>query len=163
MNAIVPGTGVMALGQPWLGLAIAVWFALGAELAACGVLIAPVTMPSFLMAGGFLFAGAAWVLAQVLLATRIRFLCDPGLPGELEILRQHAEAALARADHKAARSALLIALSIDDSDLPARVLWARLVTATASRARARRAWMGIARLDTEGRFTAEIQAALERL
>jgi len=163
MNVLIPGTGLIVLGQSWLGLAVAFWFALAAQVTACGVLIAPARIPGILVAAGAGLAGVAWLLAQWLLAARIRFLRDPGLADELSILRRHAEQALERSDYQAARSALLIALSIDDSGLLTRVLWARLLTATASRLRARRAWLRAARVDRNNEFAEEIRTALARL
>lgn len=163
MNVLVPGTGLIVLGRPWLGLALAVWFGLGAEVAACGTLIAPATIPSLISLVSAGLAGAAWILGQVLLVMRIRFLRDPNLPAELALLRQLAEEALARGDHKAARSALLLALSLSDSDLATRILWARLLAVSASRGRARRAWLGAARLDADQEFAEEIRLALARL
>ena len=163
LNLLVPGTGLIWLGRPWLGMALAIWFGLGAQVAACGGLIAPATIPRPATVLGGLLAVAAWLVGQGLLVSRIRFLRDPSLPGELAALREHAESCLARGDHKAARSALTIALSIDGSDLATRILWARLVTATSSRFRSRRAWRGAARLDSDRRFQAEIREGLEGL
>ncbi len=80
MNVVVPGTGLILLGRSWLGLAVAVWFGLGSEVAACGMLIAPATIPGAMTMTAACFAGAAWVVGQGLLAARIRFLRDPN-PG----------------------------------------------------------------------------------
>lgn len=163
LNAVVPGPGLILLGRPWLGVALAVWFVLGAELAAFGLLIAPATLPHFASLSGAVLAAVAWLLAQALLIGRIRFLRDPNLPRELAILRRLAERGLARGDHKGARTALLIARSIDDSDLATRILWARLLSCSASPRRARRAWLAAARLDADRRFADEIRDELERL
>ena len=163
INLLVPGSGLILLGLPWLGIALALWFALGAELAACGWLIAPATIPWVLTLVGALCAGAAWVLGQGLFLTRMRFLRDPELPAELAILRRHATEALARGDHRAACSTLRVALSIDDADLPTRILWARLMTGMGRKRHARRAWRGSARLDTHREHQNEIRQALQRL
>jgi len=163
MNMLVPGCGVIVLGQPWLGTALAVWFALGAEMALCGVLIAPASLPGVVTVMGAGLAGTAWFVAQGLLVARIRFLRSVNLVDELTILRRIAEEALARNDTQAAKPPLLIALSIDDSDLPTHMLWARWVLVTSSRSRARRAWRRVARLDRHGRFASEIDAALDHL
>jgi hypothetical protein len=162
MNLIVSGTGLILLGRPWLGLALAVWFTLGIEAALCGGLVAPAAIPSWLTWLASASALAGWVMAQVLLVMRIRLLSDPNLPTELAVLRRLAESALARKDFRAARSALLVALSVDDSDAATRVMWARLLTATGGGWRARRAWLGAGRLDTERQFRAEIEEALDR-
>ncbi|HOW70660.1 MAG TPA: hypothetical protein PKY77_08670 [Phycisphaerae bacterium] len=162
MNLIVPGTGLMMLGRGWLGLALAVWFALAAEVAIAGLLIAPAVVERWaaLAVGGF--ALAAWFVAQGLLISRIRFLLDPALPRELAILRRLARGCLAHGKWKAARSALLLAMSVDDGDAETRLLWARLVSETAGGRRAWAAWRAAAQYDREHRFSAEITAALER-
>lgn len=163
MNVIVPGTGMILLGRTWLGLALAVWFALAAQVALGAVLVAPAMVPPWLVATCTVLAVAAWLLAQGVLIARVRFLRDPGLPEEMTLLRERIEAALDRRDTRTARSLLNLALSIDDNDLATRILWARLLTISGSRARAVRAWRGAARLDTEGHFRREIGEALERL
>ena len=163
MNVIVPGTGLIVLGRPWLGVSVAIWYGIAAEGAAWGVLIAPATMPTSVTLGSLVLAGAAWVMGQSLLIARIRFLRDPNLADEMAILRRHAEAALARGHAKAARSTLRLALSIDDSDVPTRILWARLITETESRPRARRAWLGVARLEGAEAHTPEIRDAIRGL
>lgn len=163
MNLIVAGSGLILLGRPWLGLALAVWFTLGAEAALCGGLIAPTAVPPWLAWLAGLSALTGWIMAQVLFVMRVRLLGDSNLPIELAVLRRLAESALARGDFKAAKSALLVALSVDDSNVAARVIWARLLMATAGRWRARRAWLSAARMDTKGQFGPEIDEALDRL
>jgi hypothetical protein len=153
MNLLVPGTGLILLGRTWLGVAVAV----------CGAWIAPAVIPAGVTLASAGLAAAAWLVAQGLLISRVRFLRDPNLPAELALLRQMAESAIARGDYRAARSALAVALSIDDADVATRVLWARLLTLTASRSRARRAWLGAARLDSNQEFVDEIRDALSRL
>lgn len=163
MNVLVPGTGLIALGRVWLGVALAAWFALGAEVAACGALIAPASIPRWIAWGAGLLAGVAWLVGQGLLVTHIRTLRDPNLPADLKALRDLAEQALARGDLAAARLSLRVALSVDDSDVPTRVLWARLLSKKGSRAKARRAWLEAQQLDDQEVFATEIRQALERL
>ncbi len=163
LNVVVPGTGLMLLGRSWLGLSLAMWYALAAEVLLGGWLIAPAVVPAWLVAVAGVLAGIAWLAAQVLLGRRIAFLRDPGLAAEMAVIRRTAEDALAAEDYRAARVAIRVALSIDDADVASRVLHARLVTATCGRRRARQAWHGVARLDTDREFTGEIEAALRRL
>lgn len=161
MNLLVPGTGLIALGRMWLGIALAVWFALGAEMAIGGLMLAPMSLPAWvaLTAGGL--AVTAWLVGQGLLVTQIRFLRDPNLPAELQALRELAEDALNRGDLVAAKSSLRVALLIDEADLASRVLWARLLTRQGRRAKARRAWHQAQRLDQKQIFEAEIRQAME--
>jgi hypothetical protein len=163
MNLLVPGSGLMALGRPWLGLALAVWYAMSAEALIAAKLIAPGSLPAWTAAVGGGLAALAWIIAQGLLGERIRFLMDVHLPTELAMVRKMAEDALQRADYRAARSALRVALTMDDSDVMTRILWARLMSVRATRFRARRAWIEAARLDQRREFTTEIRAALRQL
>lgn len=163
INLLVPGTGLIALGRVWLGVAVALWFGLGAEVAICGTVLAPMSFPPWVTVTGGGLAVAAWLAGQGLLIGRVRFLRDPNLPTELKALRELAEQALARGDLAAARSSLVVALSIDDADVPTRILWARLLSRKGSAARARRAWLEAQQLDTQQIYSAEIRQALERL
>jgi hypothetical protein len=74
MNLGVPGSGLMLLGRAWLGFAVAVWFCIATEVAICGKLIAPATMPWRMTAASAALGLAAWLLGQGLLISRIRYL-----------------------------------------------------------------------------------------
>ena len=163
MNLLVPGTGLIALGRVWLGIALAVWFALGGELAAFGLLIAPLSLPKGMAWCGAALAGLAWSVGQGLLWGRIRFLRDPELPRELKALCELAEAELTQGNLSAARSALEAAMLIDDADLATHVLWARLMTHRGKPSQVRRAWLAAQQLDTQSTYSSEIRQALEQL
>lgn len=163
MNLLAPGAGLVLLGRVWLGVALAVWFALGAELAVLGWLIAPLSFPKWMVVLGAAIAGVGWLVGQGLLIGRIRFLSDPELPAEMGALCRLAEQEMSQGHLAAARSALRAALLIDDTDLPTRVLWARLVSMKGRPAQARRAWLEAEQLDTEHHFSTEIRQALDRL
>lgn len=163
MNLLVPGSGLIVLGRVWLGIALAAWFGLSAEVAVCGWLIAPATIPLGITAGAAVLSALAWLAGQGLIIARIRFLNDPNLAEDLAVLRGLAEMAVDRKDWTAARSALRVALSIDDGDLRTRVLWARFLTLRGKNARARRAWQEVRQLDREQLFAAETQETLDRL
>jgi hypothetical protein len=79
MNILVPGTGLMLLGKAWLGLALAVAFGATAEVAACGLLLAPASIPEAINAPAVVLAGTAWLAAQLLLIARIRSLGQPAV------------------------------------------------------------------------------------
>lgn len=163
LNVLVPGTGLMLLGRAWLGLSLAMWYGLAAEAFLGAWLIAPAVVPGWLLPVAAALAGLAWLAGQVLLIRRIAFLRDPKLAEEMALIRKTVEDALAAGDHRAARTALRVALSVDDADIASRVLYARLMTATCGGRRARQAWQGAARLDTERAFAGEIEAALHKL
>lgn len=161
LNVLVPGSGLVALGRAWRGLLLALLFTLTLEAGLVGVLIAPATMPASVTWAGLGCAAAAWLLAQAMLASRIRYLRSPELPRELAILRRLARRAMGRGDYPGARAALAVALSLDDSDPETCVQRARLLDLTASPARARRAWLAAARIDAEGRHASEIHRRLD--
>jgi len=160
MNLLVPGTGAILLGRPWLGVALAAWFLAGSELAILGLLVAPAILPEPLSISGLAAAGAAWLAAQILLIRRIRFLRSLDLPREMAILHRFARRALARGDYPAVRAAIALGLSMDDSDVVLHVLRARLLALTSRPAKARRAWQAAAALDADGAFGSEIQQHL---
>lgn len=162
MNLLAPGAGLVLLGRVWLGVAVAVWFALGAESAALGWLIAPLSFPKWLLLTGAVVAASGWFVGQGLLVGRIRFLLDPNLPAEIGALRRLAETEMAQGRLGAARSALRAALMIDDADLATRILWARLISMQGRSTQARRAWLEAEQLDTDHLFSAEIRQALDR-
>ncbi|MBI4580252.1 MAG: hypothetical protein HY718_11155, partial [Planctomycetes bacterium] len=45
VNLVVPGPGLILLGRPWLGVGLAAWFTMGAEMGVFGLLIGPATVP----------------------------------------------------------------------------------------------------------------------
>ena len=163
LNLGVPGTGLILLGREWVGLALAVGFGTAAELAAAGFLFAPAAVPTAAVVPAAALAAAVWGLAQILLVIRVRFLRNPRLSDELAALRSTAETSLARGDAQTACSALRAALSVDASDVAARVLWARLLTDAGQHRKARRAWRQAARLDRARRFETDIQRGLEQI
>lgn len=163
LNLLVPGTGLILLGRTWLGIALAVWFALGAQVGAFGLLIAPASVPFWISGTALALAALSWLVAQAQLTSRIRFLRDPNLPEEMDALRRLAETAISRGDLAAARSALRVALAVDDADLRIRILWARLLSLDGRTTKARRAWRLAQRLDREHAFATEIRSELQRL
>ncbi len=74
MNLGVPGSGLILVGRAWLGFAVAVWFCIAVEVAICGKLIAPATVPWGMTAASAGLGLVAWVLGQGLLISRVRHL-----------------------------------------------------------------------------------------
>ncbi len=163
LNILVPGTGLVWLGRPWLGLSLAVWFALSVEVALCGWLIAPATIPWAITGLAGVLAASAWLVGMAVLMLRLRMLHDRNLDVELERMREHALEAMARGDLRSANAVLRIALSLDDAHLETQILWARVLTELGRKKSARRAWRGASRLDEEDRYGAEIHQAIQKL
>lgn len=163
MNVLVPGTGVIVLGRPWLGMAVAIWFGFSAEWVLFGWLITPASATTTLLVLGWVSAIGAWLFGQGVYIHRRRFLRDPNLPRDVKSLCRLADESLAGNDYAAARSALRVAMEIDDSNLDVHLLWARLMTRIAKRSRARRAWIRVEKLDERHVYIHEIQDNLDRL
>lgn len=160
-NLLAPGTGLLVLGRPWVGLALAGTFLAGAEMALLGLLIAPAMLPRSISVAAAATAGGVWLLAQALLLGRLRFLRSAELPRELAILQRLARRALSRSDLPAARAAVALALSLDDSDLTSHVLHARLLSLSGRTAKARRAWLRVRRMDVDRLHAHEVASRLD--
>jgi hypothetical protein len=155
-NLLAPGTGLVILGRPWLGLALSASFLITAELGILGLLSLPGSVPRAFSWAGLAVAGAVWLIGQGLLAARVRFLRSPELPREVAILHRLARRALNRSDFSAAQAAIALALSVDDADPTSHVLRARALGGTGRQAKARRAWILARRLDADGKHAEEI-------
>jgi hypothetical protein len=160
-NLLVPGTGLVVLGRPWVGVCLAGLFLLGAELGILGLLVTPTSLPQVLSVAALGAAAGIWLAGQILLAARIRFLRGPGLPRELAILHRLAQRAISRSDFGTAQAAIGVALSMDDSDVHSHVLRARILSLTGPRAKAQRAWLLARRLDVGNQHSEEIGSHLE--
>lgn len=161
-NLLVPGAGLIALRREWLGLSIAVLFAVAAQLAVCGLWIVPADFPRYFGVGAAVAAVVVWSFAQWLTWSRIRALSAPELARELEALREQAAEALDRSDREAARRELLLALSVDDESVATLLLWARLLSAEGSPREAQRAWRRVIALGAAGADRTEAEAGLAR-
>jgi hypothetical protein len=161
LNLLVPGTGLIVLGRPWMGLALTGCFLLGAEVGILALLVVPAVLPFPVAVLGLAWAATVWFMGQILLIRRVRLLRSAELPRQMAILRRLTGWALNRGDYAAARSAIAIALSLDDSDPACQILRARLLSLTGKPASARRAWLLARRLDLRQEHEAEIDRHLD--
>jgi hypothetical protein len=160
LNLLVPGSGLVALGRVWTGLALTAWYVLGVELALVGWLIAPATIPNWLRWTGVGFSAATWTLGQGLLFARIRYLRSEDLPRQLAILRRLAEHAMARRDYRTAGAALSVGLSLDDTSIAIHALRARLANLTGRTRTARRLYRGVLQMEGHEPYIDEAQRAM---
>lgn len=149
LNIVIPGPGLTLVGRPWVGVGLTIWFAVCAELALFGLLIAPATLPHWLSLVAAGAAVLAWLVGQGLLAARIRFLRSANLPRQLAILGRLAERAITHGDYRTAQAAISVALSMDDTDGPTHLLRARLAECRGHLWAARRARQTASRLGAE--------------
>jgi hypothetical protein len=78
LNAVAPGTGLIALQRPMTGLVLAGGFLVSAETALLGLLVMPLSLGGLVTACAVV-AAALWVTAQLLLMGRMNDLQDPQL------------------------------------------------------------------------------------
>lgn len=162
LNVLVPGSGLVLLGRARAGLVAAVLFAICAELALCGVLIAPAAIPAWLTVAAGAMAAGTWLLGQWMLKDRLGTLRNPAFSHELETIRTDAVDAIERGAMVEAMGLLKIALDIDPDATETVVLWARLMTLLGRFNESRRAWHRVLRR-RDDRFSREAITALERL
>lgn len=160
-NVAVPGTGLVALGRPWVGSSLAGSFLLAAEVGILGLLVAPASVSRGVSVAALVAAGVVWLAGQGVLLARIRFVRSAHLPRELAILHRLAERAISRSDLGTAQAAIAVALSMDDTDVQSHLLRARVLTLAGRRSKARRAWLRVKRLDVNHRYAEEIEQNLE--
>lgn len=65
LNILVPGAGLIVRGRHWLGFALAMLFALAANAAVAGWLVAPMAIPPVYTWVATVLAALTWLLAQV--------------------------------------------------------------------------------------------------
>lgn len=66
LNVIVPGSGLVLRRREWLGLLLSLVFAICANLAVAGWLVAPAAVPRWLTILAALLAVGSWLFAQYL-------------------------------------------------------------------------------------------------
>jgi len=126
LNLVIPGAGLMLRGRYWLGFALAMLFALAANVAIAGWLVAPVAIPRIYSWTASIIAVMTWVLAQVLIVRH------PSSPADAEpavgTLLEQAQDAMSRRDWTAARTAIDAALELNQENAEMNDLRARVNT-----------------------------------
>jgi hypothetical protein len=162
-NLLVPGGGLVLAGRLWLGLVVGLLFTLAANLAVLSALVVPDDVPGWLRIGFLTLSGTIYVLAQWLLAQRLR----GGRRSALEAARRRAlaaaVAALERGEAERAVAALAPLRGLADGDLVVAYRWAQVLTAARDVPAARAAWERVAALDRHRIYRAQIAAALQEL
>lgn len=67
LNLLIPGTGLILRRREWLGFLIALMFAICANFAIAGFLIAPVAFPAWIVWLAVVLAIGIWLGAQLFL------------------------------------------------------------------------------------------------
>ncbi|MBN1341876.1 MAG: hypothetical protein JXQ73_04310 [Phycisphaerae bacterium] len=163
LNVFVPGTGlVLARRERW-GTSLAFVFAVFGQVVLFGGWITPSSIPRSMTLVAAVGAVATWLVAQGLLLSRLSVLRGPAFPSDKATLLQLGREALEDGIYVNARLAIESALALDDEDVVANVLWARLMTLMGRFSEARRAWRRVQQLDPGGDYRREAVAALRQL
>ena len=125
LNLVIPGTGLMLRGRYWLGFALAMLFALAANVAIAGWLVAPLAIPHVYSWMATVMTVMTWGLAQVL---HIRQSSSPTNDEPVGSLLEQAQDAMTRHDWTAARTAIDAALELNQENAEMHDLRARVNT-----------------------------------
>ncbi len=153
----------MVLRREWLGLSLALLFALLAQLALCGFLLLPGVIPQGMAVLSAVVAATVWLAAQWLGVVRARAVLGNEAQHAVEVLRDRAAEAMKQRRFAEARKLLQVAFAINDEDFAVYLLWARLMTLTGQFHEARKAWESVLRLDKSGNHREEAITALDNL
>lgn len=162
-NLLVPGGGLILAGRLWLGVAVGLLFALAANLAVLAALVVPDDVPGWLRIGLLAGSGAIYVLAQWLLAQRLRGQQRSAAVAARRHALAAAVAALERGDPERALAALEPLRSAAERDLLVAYRWAQVLTAARDVPAARAAWQRVAALDRHRIYRAQIATAAQEL
>ncbi|MFQ5501326.1 MAG: hypothetical protein ACE5EQ_03375 [Phycisphaerae bacterium] len=158
LNLVLPGTGLILRRREWLGLSMAVVFAICGNVALAGKLIAPEAVPTGLTVLAMILATLSWVLAQVLCYRQGLTLART--QRVLDQILSDARAALKSNDDAAAHRALDGAIALDDENVEVHAMEARLSEREGADQAARAAWRRVLKLDRHGPHAREAREAL---
>ncbi len=111
LNFLVPGAGLVPIRREWLGIALALLFALSINLWIAGQWIAPVAVPSWLSLLALCIGIAGWAAAQALMMHLGRR--HDAIDAEVDSLLAQAALDIRRNDADGARMALEAALALN--------------------------------------------------
>ncbi len=154
VNLVIPGTGLIWARREWFGVLLALLFGICAQLALAAIFFAPAAVPDSFATFAAVAAGVVWLVAQLALARRVRWLTSDDARARFDLLLGDARRARDAGDIETARLAYRGALDINDEDLTANLEYARLIDSTDPVA-ARRAWRRVHDLDPRGQFAPE--------
>jgi len=163
LNVLVPGAGLVLLRREWLGTALAFLFCGFGQLGLLGGWIIPGSIPHGVTWLAAATSVVVWIVAQALFWSRWAALHHPSVPQQKAALIQLASEAMGEGIYVNARLALESALALDDEDLAANLLWARLLTTMGWFPEARKAWRRVEQLDQDRRHHREVVTTLRQL
>ncbi|MCG8404959.1 MAG: hypothetical protein MI923_07165 [Phycisphaerales bacterium] len=160
LNVLLPGAGLILRRREWLGLSMAVLFAICGHIVIAGFLIAPETIPSWLVRLAVSLVVLAWCLSQYL-CYRQGLIFARTRRG-LSNLLSEAHAAMKANDLAAAERALDSGLALDDEEVELHVLRARMFGLTGDRPAMLNEWRRVLKLDRHKRYRDEARDAMQK-
>lgn len=158
LNLILAGSGLILRRREWLGLSMAMIFAICGNVAIAGWLIAPQAVPPWLTRLAVLLGALSWLLSQFLFYRQGRILIRT--EHALSNLLAEASKALNAGDLAAARQALDNGVMLDDENVELHAMRARLSALQGDQRAMEAEWRRVLKLDSHGRYQADAQAAL---
>ena len=158
LNLILSGSGLILRRREWLGLSMAMIFAICGHVAIAGWLIAPEAVPHWLTRLAVLLGVLTWVLSQFLFYRQGRILARMKLG--LASLLSEARRALENDDLTSARRALDNGVMLDDENVELHAMRARLSVMEGDDRGMQAEWRRVLELDRGGRYHADAEAAL---
>ncbi len=144
--------------REWLGLSLAVVFAICGNITVAGLSIAPLAVPHWLTILAIALGAASWILAQYLCHRQGRILDRTGR-GLVDLLSR-ARVAMGESDWAGAHDALCGGLALDDESVEAHAQMARLHQRLGEHEAMRSEWRRVLSLDCRKQFAAEARKAL---
>jgi len=163
LNVVIPGSGLVLVRRERWGTVLAFLFCALGQVALFGGWITPASIPWSMTVLAGAGAGATWLIAQLVLWSRLSALRAPDLSEQKHTLIQLATEAIDDGIYVNARLALESALALDDEDVTANAAWARLMTLMGRFGDARWAWKRVEQLDRNGRYGRQATEALGHL
>lgn len=163
INLVVPGSGLILIGWPWVGWLIGLLFVLSLNVALATTLLIPDEYPGWIGGLAIGLAGGTWLGAQLRLRqclnTRQLSLSEAHRNSRIRAALEAVDAG----DQVRALEALQEIASEADHDLLVAYRVAQVISTTDDLAGAREAWERVSRLDRYHLYRSVVRAELARL
>ncbi len=163
LNLIAPGAGLVILRREWLGLSIAILFAVSAQLSIWGFAITPGSVPRSLAWLGLVVAGVVWAGAQWLGYARAQSVFSADSEEGLRLLCEQADIAVEQGRFSKAHDLLTIALRINDEDIEIQSRRARVLMLLGQFAESAQIWERVLVMNPDKELRREAIEAIEKM
>lgn len=163
LNALVPGTGLIALQRGSAGLPLAISFFVTTETSLFGLLIMPKAMGSTITTAAMILSAVIWLIAQILLLRRISDVHDLEHQIQAALRIDQARQAVLLAEWGNAKRLLEEAADYDAEQPELNWLLAKVLSAVSRSDVAACQWRLLRQVDRSGRYAQDIERALAPL